>query len=124
MKITLTYSELSALVRNVYNLPDNTELEISEYSGMDHPVSIRLMEALKQEGCFTPTNGIRLDKKIAAIKLLRDLVVDDGVNTNGQICGLAQAKWAIEDWDKFILYVRRHGYPPMGGNDPERGWLK
>ena len=124
MKITLTYSELSALVRDRYNLPDTAELEISEYSGMDHPSALRLVEQLTQAGCFTATGNIAPDRKIAAIKLLREIVIGNGDNSNGCLCGLAQAKYAIEDWENFILYVRQHGFPKMDSNDPERGWLK
>lgn len=123
MKITLTYSELSALVRDRYSLPENAQLEISGYSGIDHPAAVSFVDLLTRNECLTPTNGIRPDKKIAAIKLLRDLVGGSG-NANGATCSLAQAKHAIEDWDNFILYVRKNGFPPMGSADSELGWTK
>jgi hypothetical protein len=124
MKITLTYAEIAAMVRDRYNLPDSAQLEISGYSGIDHPAAVLLVEALTKEDCLTSTGAIRPDKKILAIKTLRDKVVGLGNNTNGALCGLCQAKYAIEDWGNFLLYVCKNGFPPMGGNDASQGWLK
>jgi len=127
MKITLTMTEIAALVIDRYNLPSTCEIAIVGYNGNEHPDAANLVAALRSEDCLTPLGGIRPDKKIASIKLLRELVCKslsriEGDST-GNYCGLAQAKYAIEDWDRFLSYVRRYGYPKMGSNDPERAWL-
>ena len=124
MKITLTHAELAVLVRSRYDLPANCELEISGYSGIDHPDAVRLVELLSKEGCLSPAGAILYERKIASIKLLRELICGTSDNRDGNVCGLAQAKFAIEDWGNFLLYVRKSGFPPMGTECPDRGWLE
>ena len=126
MKIVITLAEVAAIIQARYNLPMDTELEISEFARIDHPIDHKLKASLESNDCLTPTGAIRPDKKIASIKLLRDLVISQfpaEMAGRSNKCGLAQAKYAIEDWDRFYPYVRKYGMPPMGGNDPERGWL-
>lgn len=122
MKITLTHAELAALVRNCYSLPSDCELEISGYSGLDHPDAVRLVEVLSKAQCLSASGAIMYDKKIASIKLLRELVCGLGDNRDGNLCGLVQAKYAIEDWGAFLTYVRKNGYPKMGF-EVDRPWI-
>jgi len=120
----MTMIELTALVTAKFMLPSETVLEISEYAGVDHPDAAKLLAALTAEDCLTSTGLIAPSKKIASIKKLRELVVSGRENFNGENCGLVQAKTAIEDYSHFLTYVRRHGFPLMGGNDKEFSWLK
>jgi hypothetical protein len=76
-----------------------------------------LINALIQDNCLSPIGTILPDKKIPSIKLLREHVI----SIRG-FCGLAQAKNAIEDWQKFLPYVRKNGYPPMDSNDTDYQW--
>jgi hypothetical protein len=57
--------------------------------------------------------------KIQGIKILRDIV--NGNNNN--ICGLAAAKFAIENWKQFVTYVRNHGFPSMDSNGSYDAWI-
>lgn len=57
-------------------------------------------------------------KKIEAIKNLRDVSGDipdpiPGVpDHTKKLIGLAHAKWAVENWDKWIGFVETHGRIP------------
>jgi ribosomal protein L7/L12 len=113
MKMTLTMSEIVALVRTTWELPTDCEVVIEGVG--ENPAALQLVSRLIAEDCLTPFSQIRHDKKIASIKLLRELV--------GNGCGLAHAKYAIEDWDRFLAYVRVHGYPKMTLNDEPHLWI-
>lgn len=104
----MSLSELTALVCSTYNLPGSTELEIAD---RDHYDALQLESIFHREGIIDPdTQNIRPSHKILAIKRLRELVVaKDGD------CGLATAKYAIEDWPRFLAYVKLHGFPDMNG---------
>jgi ribosomal protein L7/L12 len=120
MKLTLTVSELTAIVRHHYALPELTiEIEGLNAIPVSHAITAdNLIADLHHTNCFDVNNNIALDHKIAAIKILREMVCNSAPNTQ---CGLAQAKWAIEDWHRFIKYVRQNGFPKMGTND-NKNW--
>jgi len=118
MKITMTMIELTALVTAKFMLPGDTVLEIAEYVGVSNPAGEKLRAALQAEGCLTASGQIVTDKKIPSIKKLRELVSFE------KTCGLKQAKDAIEDYPRFLAFVQKHGFPPMGPDDREFGWVK
>jgi len=144
MKLTLTVSELTAIVRHHYALPELTiEIEGLNAIPVSHAITAdnliadlhhrpypatnvfnpaitadNLIADLHHTNCFDVNNNIALDHKIAAIKILREVVCNSAPNTQ---CGLAQAKWAIEDWHRFIKYVRQNGFPKMGTDD-NKNW--
>lgn len=110
MKILMSLSELTALVIKTYNLPEAAELEVTAHF---HTDALKLEAAFYREGFINKdTQDIRPEQKIAAIKKLRELVA--AVSTNG--CGLAMAKYAVEDWKRFFAYVSKRGYPDMNGS--------
>lgn len=111
MKVTISVQEITALVREKYGLPFDMVLEISDLTISD--AAKNLVNTLKIRDCLTEFGNIAPDKKIAAIKTLRELVGN---------CGLAQAKYAIEDWPCFLDSIRKNGYPPMSPDDPPYGW--
>lgn len=111
MKILMSLIELTTLVRKTYNLPESAELEVTDQM---HTDALKLEAAFYREGFINrDTQDIQPHQKIAAIKKLRELVAaKDG--SNG--CGLAMAKYAIEDWKRFFAYVAKKGYPDMNGS--------
>lgn len=55
-------------------------------------------------------------EKIAAIKALRAYASENGlVKDNGGTMSLCDAKWAIENWDKFSGFVIKHRRLPLTG---------
>ena len=120
----MTMTELTAIVAAKFMLPSDVVLEVYEYSGATHPDAANLLSALKAEGCLTFSGQIAPDRKIASIKKLRELVSRGGANQNGVDCSLKQAKDAIEDYPRFLSFVFKHGFPPMGTSDKEFSWVK
>jgi len=49
------------------------------------------------------------ERKIEAIKYLREILYDRLKDTHG----LADSKWAIENWDRWIEFVKIHGRMPI-----------
>lgn len=107
MKIVMSLQELTSLVIRTYGLPDSSTLEVTNQF---HSDAIRMERAFRNALILDEKGDVRDVQKIAAIKLLRELI---GVN----VCGLAIAKHAIEDWKRFREYVQRKGFPAdMSGN--------
>ena len=108
MKIQLTIHEVRDLVIRSYALPHTIELEI--VSG-EHPEAAKLKGIFEKEGFLDGGKLVYPHLKISAIKTLREVISESGVS-----CGLAHAKYAVEDWARFIEFVTKHGYPNMNGN--------
>jgi hypothetical protein len=121
MKITLTITEITALVLKTYGLPENTTLEVADFAGIDHPDARNLFDALTREKCLE-AGQIRPEMKIASIKLLRSAVCGPSGAPTGKQCGLANAKYAIEDFEHFMGYVRRYGFPDMNYSGLSAPW--
>jgi len=116
----MTLSEVADLLRQKHNLPQNTVVEITDgdASLRSLPFSdalVTLRNRMQAAGYLDLVGNIQPTLKIAAIKLLREIVGD---------CGLSQAKNAIEDWQHFCSYVGTNGYPPMSSDSPDYGWKK
>ena len=109
MKIVMTIAELTDLVRRRYDLPNPLTLEVLQGP---HPDAENLRNALKSAALVDVSGLVFEDRKIAAIKLLREIVPN---------CGLAQAKWAIEDLRNFMAHVSAHGFPKMA-SDEAKHW--
>ncbi len=111
MKVTFTKTEITAIILTVLYLPLDTTVEVVDDPPKSEPkpksnleVANELGEALRKVGCVDLWGCIRPDKKLLAIKTLRESIPN---------CGLAVAKYAIEDWDVFLAYVTRNGIPDM-----------
>ncbi len=120
MKITLTMAEITALVAERFQLPSSTQIEIEELNKRANTIiSARLVETLKARNCLTSDGSIRSDKKIEAIKAVREVYFED--RPAGTLaCGLANAKSAVEEWGKFLPYVQRYGFPDMTEGVPPK----
>lgn len=53
-------------------------------------------------------------QKIAALKHLRQLTIDHNW-LDGDNMGLADAKWAVENFSAFIAFVQKNDRLPLGG---------
>lgn len=100
MKIALTKPELLKILSKHFG-EDITDLTITKGSNF-HMI---LMEKLSKIICIpvAPAMVFPPDKKIPAIKALREVVPGTG---------LAEAKWAIENWNEWIAFVAKHGRAP------------
>lgn len=98
MKLLLTRQELLKVLGE-YLKADIIDVEIVEN------MSAMLVSEIQ-------TLKFQTTEKIAAIKKLREIALRD--------CrcemGLAEAKYAIENWDRFIQYVRIHNTIPVDTN--------
>jgi len=90
MKVSLTKKELLELLTKHFGY-EVTECVIAKSFVLYN----KLNSAMKKE-ISTPNN------KIASIKLLRTLVHHHTKND----VGLADAKWAVENWPKWIAFVK------------------
>lgn len=108
MKITLTLAEITTLVCNRFQLPPDTEVEIKRPvpRSKNKEIAQRIIDGMIDS--FTRQSllyfgQIPPENKIAAIKALRTVVPG---------LGIADAKKAVEDWERFIAYVLTNGLPP------------
>ena len=109
MKVTLTKLELLQILTAHFNITV-TDLVISKnYTGI---VNNFLGKMAKELGLATvPEHGFSPEQKIPAIKALRNVTKDGGMY------GLAEAKWAVENWPRFIKEYTRLGHlPVLGGS--------
>ncbi len=110
MKITLTIDEIREIIRARYGMGD-IELSISYPSRRKGSVPTsknllgKLVEYLIPAG-LTPFNTVPAEKKISLIKAFRDFY-----SNNGNGCGVAEAKAAIEDWHNFWTFSKVNGLP-------------
>jgi hypothetical protein len=116
MKLTLTIDEVKAAVARVVGINGEYELKIMyPKRNKKNPLLQELLERMNTEGCFTLNNVIRPDQKIQSIKVLRQFIMDKEPYT----CGLAQAKFAVENWTAFCKVVGEKGIPRMGSGDQD-----
>lgn len=113
MKITLTKTELLAILNQKFG-PEITDVAISNPPGpaKETPFFRRIINQMAMELQYPVTITVvcPADKKIAAIKALRGFVPG---------MGLAEAKWAIENWNRWITFVKGHDREPSFNN---LGW--
>lgn len=99
MKLSFTRSELNAFLLGHFNLPSNTEVEItSDKLSESELKGIRLVES------FLPAN------KIGAIKEYRAIAG----------CGLKEAKDVVENWHTAVSAMKEQGHlviPTYDRND-------
>lgn len=122
MKITITRDEIKAMVAYKYQLNnDDFTLHISEprkrkrnlVEGVkeklkQHKMSVfDLANALDNHSVFTDgfRNKFLPEKKITAIKRLREYYADNGIPIE-----LFAAKAIVEEWDAFCKYCQRNSF--------------
>jgi hypothetical protein len=110
MKITLTTAEankiLVAYYANSLNIAQSTvDVEIIP----DGNIIVKEIEAAVNGA--GPDNG---QYKIARIKALRTITNKYAITPN-DLMGLADAKYAIENWQKYLSYILLHGKLPANG---------
>lgn len=103
MKVTYTHAEAVQKLRDL--LVDQT--------GDSHAIVEILQDPPKLVDILLSKVGtsIPYDQKIAKIKALRTVSEDCKFGT----MGLANAKYAIENWDRFIEFVKLHERFPSDG---------
>ena len=110
MKLTLNATEAAPIVRKALFLPEGTTVEVigtnvpsGEPAGVREQLRILANRAIREVERlgYSPIN------KIPAIKLLRELTP----------YGLAQAKWAIENFETVRDFVEANGrFPVLEGD--------
>jgi ribosomal protein L7/L12 len=101
MKIELTKSQLLAILSQHFNVT------VDEVTICDSTMADLLQREITQFYYATT-------QKIQAIKHLRQLSIDQKW-LNGEIMGLADAKWAVENFPCFIDFVRKNNRLPQAG---------
>jgi ribosomal protein L7/L12 len=104
MKITVTKSELLRILSAHFN-QEITECTICKSTG---PCKIEVLLAKELGLPHITQSNISGANKIPAIKALRTVVADN--------LGLAEAKWAVENWEKWIGFVRSKDRVPKFNN--------
>jgi len=105
MKLTLTKAELLPILTGHFKMPV-TDITIETTPAV--PTAAELItNAIK---------GLRYtsDQKIMAIKALRQVTADH-TTTFSYVLGLADAKWAMENFNRFITFVTGAGRLPHAG---------
>ena len=123
MKITLSVDELKTLIREHFKVEGHFELVVDGMSEL--AIDCGAAFILQQMKPFMlPSGDVWNDKKIAAIKRLRELFLDKNYvpssphDTRPSLIGLAVAKRTVENWPHFVDYVKRNGrFPAIVGND-------
>jgi ribosomal protein L7/L12 len=111
MTIKVTQSELYILLSKALGM-NVTGVVISK--GHVKVVQAFLDRMTKEVGLSATENGFPPDQKIPAIKALR--TVTAGMNEAVGSYGLAEAKWIVENWPRFIKEYSRLGrLPRLGG---------
>lgn len=97
MKLKLSFEQAAEVIRSNFNLPADAEIVIQR-SNKGPFAPLRQM--------ITDINGMRYqtDEKIPAIKRYREVVPNTG---------LAEAKWAIENWDKVRSWILKNRRAPI-----------
>jgi hypothetical protein len=101
MKIQLTMAEAIEKLRFMFKptMGEDVEIEILKANGLT-TILKRAVEGLRYNS----------DQKIMAIKALRQAVADDK-----GFMGLADAKYAVENWASFLAFVEQNGRLPQNG---------
>ena len=103
MKIELTKSEALTILAQHFNTPVE-----------DVAITSPKADLIDQEMAkYRYTNRYTSDQKIMAIKALRKLSSDQ--KWSGNIMWLTDAKWAVENYLRFIAFVRKHDRLPSDG---------
>jgi ribosomal protein L7/L12 len=114
MKIRVTQTELHALLSKALGM-EVTGVVISK----GHKAAVeKFLEAMAKElGVATILpHGFSAEQKIPAIKALRTVTTGVGMWGGAAMYGLAEAKWAVENWPRFIKEFTRLGHvPKLGG---------
>ena len=104
MKISVTKRELQSILSGYFKT-NVTEVEVYEPSS-------ELLNLLKAKIGVS----ISLAQKIPSIKSLRELCSNPQVvGVVGYSLGLAEAKWAVENWSQFLGFVESTGRIPTIG---------
>ena len=102
MKISLSKPELLAIVSAELGYKV-TEITITKQSTLHIELEAKVSQDIGVSGGLNQTLVNRGDLKIPAIKSLRSHVKD---------MGLAEAKWAVENWAQWIDFVKVNGKAP------------
>jgi hypothetical protein len=108
MTITLTQTEAKGLLQRQFSDIHGPSVKIEII--VDPDFAERLKQIVNAEGGIdVPSN------KIPRIKVLREAVTRIPELNHPNYMGLADAKYAIENWKRFLKYVQTHGDLPAEG---------
>jgi ribosomal protein L7/L12 len=91
MKIKVTYNEAQQIIRNAYDLKSTDEVVIVRKVSNTSPNYKVALEVITEIKKLAYTG----DDKIKAVVNFRKLVP----------CGIAEAKWAIENFDEVVHFI-------------------
>lgn len=118
MKLTVTKAELLSLLTRAVN----ATVEDVVITKGNPKLYEKVINAFKTSGCLDANGGIRPECKIQAIKQLRGEVYPK--NADGVMIGLAESKWAIENWVAFTLFIqKRRRFPKITTSFPTFGTM-
>lgn len=101
MKIEITHAELCAILSRTLNC---TVESVNVIDGKD--LAQKCIDAV------TKLN-YKGNEKISAVKALRAVFPCNEPNRISTL-GLAEAKWAVENWEKWIEFVKQNNRAPIG----------
>ena len=101
MTITITDAEAKAIVEAHFTSRLGAGIVVNIVNGWDS-IYNQIVEAVETVSAY---------EKIARIKALRS-VVENAPELNGAKIGLADGKYAIENWESFKHFLRTHGRLP------------
>jgi hypothetical protein len=105
MKVILTKAELLSIISK------HLRVKVTDFDIVH--VGAKIVAVLQKAiGAFDYRGG----GKISAIKALR--VASCEFNANKDAMGLADSKWAVENWEQFAAFVKDNGRLP----EPGIGW--
>ena len=95
MKVILTKTELETVMTRIMGIP--VEEVIIEDAEKPTKNLVEILTNAVEKFRFTS------DQKILAIKSLRE-----AAQSTGRFLGLADAKYAVDNWGEFIAFVRKY----------------
>jgi hypothetical protein len=105
MNIKLTLTEATELIRVALKVPKHQDLTV-QIIVVSHPYAVALHETKRMFPRYYA------EQKISAIKHLRETGGRTAADVHGQtspLIGLADAKWAIENYDAALDNLNKYG---------------
>ena len=106
MKVTLTKPELLNIIAKYLRV------KVEDFELVAEPTPLPEIVPTLREA--VESVSYRGTAKIQAIKNLR-MVASQFMPNKGEQFGLADAKWAVENWEKFIAFVVENNRLPLSG---------
>ncbi len=113
MKATYTYSEATEFIKSVLTerIGGNSFIvvELIPNANWDGQIA----NLLRQSDCLDGLGNVRADRKIQSIKTLRQWTSDNQKELGFYPMGLADSKYCVENWDRFLKFLRANSRLPL-----------